>query len=132
MTGDVTLRSPTLAARRADEARRALAVWQRRTIEAVVSLLAFAVWGILAYKGLFRLLARWEGLPVGGPVVLDVASLVIGVSGSIAGLSALWAVAMRALGRTPVSLVGAPDDSPGDRVGGTTDELRAPGANLHG
>ncbi len=76
---------------------------------------AFAVWGILAYKGMFRLLARAEGVVVlSGHWLLDVVSLVVGVSGSIAGISALWAIGMRALGRTPSSLVGAPDDGPAD------------------
>ena len=91
--------------------RPAIAPWQRRAVEAAVGVLAFAVWGTLAYKGGYRLLARLEGLPLGGHVILDVMSLVIGVSGSIAGVSALWALAMRAAGRTPSSLFGAPDDS---------------------
>jgi hypothetical protein len=51
-----------------------------------------------------------------GHWLLDVASLVVGVSGSIAGISALWAIGMRALGRTPSSLVGAPDDGPADAL----------------
>jgi hypothetical protein len=80
----------------------------------LVSLLAFAVWGLLAYKGFFRLLARSQGVLMGGNWVLDVLSLVVGVSGSIAGVSALWALVMRATGRTPASLVGAPDDGPDD------------------
>jgi hypothetical protein len=88
--------------------------WQRRLIEAMVALLAFAVWGKLAYIGGFRLLARIEGLSIGGHWVLDAASLFIGVSGSIAGVSALWALGMRMAGRTPTSLVGAPDDAPED------------------
>ncbi len=74
-------------------------------------MLAFAVWGILAYKGALRLLARIEGLPLGGHVIIDILSLLIGVSGSIAGVSALWALGMRAAGRTPASLIGAPDDN---------------------
>lgn len=92
--------------------QRGLPVWQRRTLEALVAVLAFAVWGTLAYKGLFRLVARMEGLDVSGHWLLDWLSLLIGVSGSIAGVSALWAIGMRVLGRTPGSLVGAPDDAP--------------------
>lgn len=114
MTGDVALRSPALATR--SRARRfPWAKLQRRTIEVLVSLVAFAVWGVLAYRGGFRMLARLEGVPLGGSWMLDAASLLIGVSGAIAGVSALWAVAMRALGRTPPSLIGAPDDDPADR-----------------
>ncbi len=114
MTGDVTLRTPALA-RMAPARRIPWAVWQRRAIELMVSLLAFAVWGKLAYSGGYRILARLEGVPLGGLWLLDAASLVIGVSGSIAGVSALWALYMRALGRTPASLMGAPDDDPADR-----------------
>ena len=87
---------------------------RRRLLEAAVSILAFGVWGTLAYKGGLRLLARFEGLPVSGAWWIDAASLVIGLSGSIAGVSALYAVGMRIAGRTPHSLVGAPDDSPED------------------
>ena len=87
---------------------------RRRLLEAAVALVAFGVWGILAYKGGLRLLARLEGLPIGGAWWIDAASLVIGVSGAIAGVSALYAVGMRIAGRTPSSLVGAPDDSPED------------------
>ncbi|HEY0776471.1 MAG TPA: hypothetical protein VGD56_00770 [Gemmatirosa sp.] len=76
-----------------------------------MSVLAFAVWGKLAYIGGYRLLARAEGLPLGGHVIIDIVSLLIGVSGSIAGVSALWALGMRAAGRTPSSLIGAPDDN---------------------
>ena len=114
MIGDVTLRAPAF---RPSSIGRTIApaTWQRRTIEVMVSLLAFSVWGLLAYKGFFRLLYRYEGLDVGGHWLLDAASLLVGVSGSIAGASALWALAMRALGRTPSSLVGAPDDDPADR-----------------
>ncbi|GLC25582.1 hypothetical protein rosag_20950 [Roseisolibacter agri] len=113
MIGDVTLRAPAITPMRAARTI-APANWKRRTIEVLVSLLAFAVWGILAYKGFFRLLARVEGMPIGGSWILDALSLLVGVSGSIAGVSALWALAMRALGRTPKSLVGAPDDGPED------------------
>lgn len=114
MIGDVSLRSPAMPPMRA-ASTIAPANWKRRTIEVLVSLLAFAVWGVLAYKGFFRLLYRYEGMEVGGHWLLDAASLMVGVSGSIAGASALWALAMRALGRTPASLVGAPDDDPDDR-----------------
>lgn len=86
----------------------------RRAIEALVAVLAFGVWGTLAYRGGFRLLARAEGITLSSSWVIDVMSLFIGVSGSIAGMSALWAITMRALGRTPGSLVGAPDDGPAD------------------
>ena len=92
--------------------QRGLRVWQRRTLEALVAVLAFGVWGTLAYVGGVRLLARAEGISLARHWLLDVASLFIGVSGSIAGVSALWAITMRALGRTPGSLVGAPDDAP--------------------
>ena len=98
--------------------RPAIAPWQRRAVEAAVSVLAFAVWGKLAYIGGFRLLARMQGLPLGGHVLIDVMSLAIGVAGSIAGVSALWAVGMRAAGRTPSSLIGAPDDSAVDAAYG--------------
>ena len=98
----------------ADAAHEGWARWQRRLIEAMVALLAFAVWGKLAYIGGFRLLARAEGLTIGGHWLLDAASLFIGVSGSIAGVSAMWALGMRIAGRTPRSLVGAPDDTPED------------------
>lgn len=114
MIGDVSLRSPAIPPMRA-ASTIAPANWKRRTIEVLVSLLAFAVWGKLAYSGFFRLLYRYEGVEVGGHWLLDAASLLVGVSGSIAGASALWALAMRALGRTPSSLVGAPDDDPDDR-----------------
>jgi hypothetical protein len=114
MIGTVTLRSPAIPDMRATSTI-APTNWKRRTIEVLVSLLAFAVWGTLAYKGFFRLLYRYEGVDVGGHWLLDAASLLVGVSGSIAGASALWALAMRALGRTPSSLVGAPDDDPADR-----------------
>lgn len=113
MIGDVTLRSPAITPMRVARTI-APANWKRRTIEVLVSLLAFAVWGKLAYIGIFRLLARFEGVPVSGHWLLDALSLVVGVSGSIAGASALWALSMRALGRTPKSLVGAPDDGPDD------------------
>ena len=114
MIGDVTLRVPAF---RPSSIGRTIApaTWQRRTIEVMVSLLAFAVWGLLAYKGFFRLLARFEGVDVNGWWMLDAMSLAVGVSGSIAGISALWALAMRSLGRPPSSLSGAPDDSPEDR-----------------
>jgi hypothetical protein len=98
----------------ASAAQEGWARWQRRLIEAMVALLAFAVWGKLAYIGGFRLLARAEGLTIGGHWVLDAASLFIGVSGSIAGMSALWALGMRMAGRTPSSVVGPPDDAPED------------------
>lgn len=94
--------------------RRSWSAWQRRTVEGVVALLAFGIWGTLAYKGGFRLLARASGVELGGTWAIDMLSLVIGVSGSIAGASALWALVMRVAGRTPKSLVGAPDDSPED------------------
>jgi hypothetical protein len=98
----------------ADAAQQGWARWQRRLIEALVALLAFAVWGKLAYIGGFRLLARAEGLTLSGHWILDAASLFIGVSGSIAGVSAMWALGMRIAGKTPKSLVGAPDDAPED------------------
>ena len=89
-------------------------------------MLAFAVWGKLAYIGGYRLLARMAGVPLGGHVILDLMSLLIGVSGSIAGVSALWALGMRVAGRTPSSLFGAPDDNAVDAAyrDGTLD-LRA-------
>jgi hypothetical protein len=114
MIGDVSLRSPALPPMRA-ASTIAPANWKRRTIEVMVSLLAFAVWGKLAYSGFFRLLARYQEIEVSGHWMLDAMSLFVGVAGSIAGASALWALAMRALGRTPSSLVGAPDDEPADR-----------------
>lgn len=116
MVGHASLNTPMVkrAPRAERTEERGLAAWQRRTLEALVAVAAFAVWGTLAYKGGFRLLARAEGISLGHHWMLDVLSLVIGVSGSIAGVSALWAIAMRALGRTPGSLVGAPDDSPAD------------------
>jgi hypothetical protein len=87
---------------------------RRRLLEAAVAVLAFGVWGTLAYKGGLRLLARLEGLPISGAWWIDAASLLIGLSGSIAGVSALYAVGMRIAGKTPRSFVGAPDDSPED------------------
>lgn len=113
MIGDVTLRAPAF---RPSSIGRTIspATWQRRTIEVMVSLLAFAVWGLLAYKGFFRLFARAQGWEVSGHWMIDALSLAVGVSGSIAGVSALWALGMRSLGRTPRSLIGAPDDSPED------------------
>lgn len=95
-------------------ARRSWATWQRRTIEAVVALLAFAIWGRLAYVGGYRLLARLEGMALGGSVLLDLLSLFIGVSGSIAGIAAVWALGMRLFGKVPASIVGAPDDTEED------------------
>ena len=91
---------------------------RRRLLEAFVAVLAVGVWGMLAYTGGVRLLARLEDVPLRGSVIWDVASLLIGLSGSIAGISALYAVGMRLTGRTPRSLVGAPDDSPEDRPRG--------------
>jgi hypothetical protein len=120
MIGDLPIQSRVAASRVMAPERRArrtsarLSPWQRRVLEGLVAIASFAIWGKLAYIGTFRLLARWEGLGVRGPMVLDVLSLVIGVAGSIAGASALWAVSMRLLGRTPSSLIGAPDDSPED------------------
>jgi hypothetical protein len=117
MLGHVSVRSPLIEPAAVSDRRLTLARWQRRTIEAVVAVSAFAVWSVLAYKGLFRLLARADGVVVlSGHWLLDVASLIVGVSGSIAGISALWAIGMRALGRTPSSLVGAPDDGPADAL----------------
>ena len=113
MTGDVTLRSPAISPVRTDR-KPGSTRWQRRTIEVLVSLVAFAAWGTLAYKGVFRVLARVEGVPIGGHWLLDVLSLVIGVSGSIAGVSAVWALVRTWSGRAPTSLVGAPDDGPDD------------------
>ena len=112
MIGHVPL--PPLIAKQPVTVPRAQVNWRRRAIELAVALLAFAVWGPLAYKGGFRLLARYEGVDLGGSWVLDVLSLLIGVSGSIAGISALWALALRATGRTPRSFIGEPDDSPED------------------
>jgi len=116
MIGDLPIHTRTAVA--APRSERAAEVrwpaWQRRFLEALVAVASFAVWGKLGYIGFFRLFARWEGLGVRGPVVLDWLSLVIGVAGSIAGISALWAVVMRTIGRTPSSLFGAPDDSPED------------------
>lgn len=109
--GDVPL-PPLMATPRTN--RRSWAAWQRRTIEAVVALLAFAIWGKLAYIGAYRLFARMNGVSIGGSPVLDFLSLFIGVSGSIAGMAAVWALAMRFTGRVPSSIVGAPDDSPED------------------
>ena len=116
MVGEASLHPPLLkrAAPTLRDEERGLAAWQRRTLEALVAVLAFAIWGTLAYRGGFRLLARAEGISLGHHWLLDVLSLLIGVSGSIAGVSALWAIGMRAFGRTPMSLVGAPDDSPAD------------------
>ena len=111
MIGDVPL-SPYMATPRA--ARRSWATWQRRTIEAVVALLAFAIWGRLAYVGGYRLLVRMEGAHLPGSALLDLLSLFIGVSGSIAGIAAVWALVMRLLGKMPTSIVGAPDDTPED------------------
>ena len=115
MIGHASLATP-LVKRATPVAReqRGLAAWQRRTIETLVAVLAFAVWGKLAYVGGIRLLARMEGLPISGHWLLDAMSLLIGVSGSIAGVSAMWLIAMRIIGRTPMSLVGAPDDGPVD------------------
>jgi hypothetical protein len=115
MIGDVSVRAPTLH-HTVRPRRRSLAKWQRRAIEALVSVLAFTVWGKLAYVGGLRLLARVEGLPVSGSLVLDLMSLTIGVAGSLAGVSALTAIVLRAAGRTPSSLVGAPDDEPADTL----------------
>lgn len=116
MIGHASLQSPLVkrATPVSTQQQGGLAAWQRRTLEALVAVLSFAVWGQLAYRGGFRLLARLEDLPVGGYWPLDALSLAIGVSGSIAGVTALWAITMRALGRTPMSLVGAPDDGPAD------------------
>jgi hypothetical protein len=116
MIGHASLQSPLVKRAEPVTAKRekGLAAWQRRLLEALVSVLAFAVWGMLAYSGGFRLLARAEGISLSSSWLIDVLSLIIGVSGSIAGVSALWAIGMRALGRTPGSLVGAPDDGPAD------------------
>lgn len=115
MLGHASLHPPVVkSAARSARRGAGFAHWQRRTLEALVAAAAFAVWGKLAYSGVFRLLARAEGISLSGHWLLDVISLVIGVSGSIAGVSALWAIAMRALGRTPGSLLGAPDDGPID------------------
>ncbi len=129
MIGHLSVQSPALERAAASERRVKLANWQRRSIEAVVAVAAFAVWGQLAYSGFFRLLARAEGIVVlSGHWLLDVASLLVGVSGSIAGASALWAIGMRALGRTPSSLLGAPDDSPADAAYRTAARGPAAGA----
>lgn len=114
MLGHASLPSPLVKSAAAPARREGFAHWQRRTLEAVVAIAAFAVWGMLAYTGGFRLLARAEGIALSSHWLLDVLSLLIGVSGSIAGASALWAIAMRALGRTPTALLGAPDDGPID------------------
>lgn len=114
MLGHASLPSPLVKPTAAPARHDGLAHWQRRTLEALVAIAAFTVWGMLAYSGGFRLLARAEGISLSSHWLLDVASLVIGVSGSIAGVSALWAIAMRALGRTPTALLGAPDDGPVD------------------
>jgi hypothetical protein len=116
MIGHASLPSPLVKRPNTvrEQHRQGLEAWQRRTLEALVAILAFGVWGTLAYKGLFRLIARAEGMILTGHVLIDGLSLVIGISGSIAGISALWAIGMRAFGRTPMSLVGAPDDSPAD------------------
>jgi len=113
MIGDVSVRAPTLPPR-ARPRRRSLAKWQRRAIEVLVSVLAFAVWGRLGYVGGLRLLARLEGMPVSGSLLLDLMSFGIGVAGSLAGISALAAIVLRAVGRTPGVLLGAPDDGPVD------------------
>ncbi len=129
MIGHVTVQSSLVEPTAASDRRVKLARWQRRTIEVMVAGAAFAVWGILAYKGLFRLLARAEGVVVlSGHWLLDVASLVVGVSGSIAGISALWAIGMRIMGRTPRSLLGAPDDGPTDAANRAARGVRRPPA----
>lgn len=115
MMGQVSLGSPLIQTAPRTR-RRAVSEWQRRAVEGLVSVLAFAVWGKLAYTGVFRLLARWQDMPIGGHWTLDVLSLMIGVSGSIAGMSAIWAIIMRSLGRTPSSLIGAPDDAPAESL----------------
>ena len=115
MTGDLFLRAPALDPMSSAMRRIPWAKWQRRTIEGVVALLAFAVWGQLAYIGGYRLLARIEGVAIGGWWAFDALTLFVGISGSIAGVGALWALAMQALGHTPTSMVGAPDDEPADR-----------------
>lgn len=115
MIGHVSVPTPLIEPAALTNRHPKLAGWQRRTIEALVAVAAFAVWGKLAYSGVFRLLARAEGVVVlSGHWLLDVVSLIVGVSGSIAGISALWAIGMRMLGRTPSSLVGAPDDNATD------------------
>jgi hypothetical protein len=55
---------------------------RRRLLEAAVAVLAFGVWGTLAYKGGLRLLARLEGLPISGAWWIDAASLIIGSRGA--------------------------------------------------
>jgi len=115
MIGHASVPSPLIEPAAVTGRHPSLARWQRRTVEALVAVAAFAVWGKLAYSGLFRLLARAEGVVVlSGHWLLDVASLIVGVSGSIAGITALWAIGMRMFGRTPSSLVGAPDDNATD------------------
>jgi hypothetical protein len=114
MVADASLR-PLMVDTASGASERGWAVWQRRLIEALVALLAFAVWGKLAYVGGVRLFARANDMPIGGHWVLDAASLFIGVSGSIAGVMAMWALAMRVFGRMPASMVGAPDDAPAPR-----------------
>jgi hypothetical protein len=129
MIGHVTVQSSLVEPTATSDRHVKLARWQRRTIEVMVAGAAFAVWGILAYKGLFRLLARAEGVVVlSGHWLLDVASLVVGVSGSIAGISALWAIGMRIMGRTPRSLLGAPDDGPTDAAYRAARGVRRPPA----
>ena len=113
MVADASLR-PIMVDTSSDAAERGWATWQRRLIEVLVSLLAFAVWGKLAYVGAFRLWARTQEWAIGGHAILDIASLFIGVAGSVAGVMALWAIGMRAMGRTPTSMIGAPDDTPED------------------
>lgn len=113
MIGDVSL--PHLIAK--PHVSRTQVNWRRRTIELLVALLAFAVWGTLAYRGGFRLLARYNDIALGGSWIFDALSFLIGVSGGVAGISALWAIVMRAAGRTPKSIVGDPDDSPEDMPG---------------
>jgi hypothetical protein len=105
--------------------------YRRRLLEAFVAVLAFGVWGKLAYIGAVRLLARMEDVPLRGSLILDIASLVIGLSGSIAGISALYAVGMRLTGRIPRSLVGAPDDSPEDRPRGLPPTRRVGAKQLY-
>ena len=110
MIGDVPL-APLMAT---GSKRRTWTTWQRRTIEVVVALLAFAIWGQLAYRGGYRILARVSGVEIGGSIIVDALSLFIGVAGSIAGIAAVWTLAMRVTGRTPSSIFGKPDDSPED------------------
>jgi hypothetical protein len=63
-----------------------------------VAALALAVFGTLAYIGVFRLRARAEGLTVGGHWVLDAASARGGVVANLAALIALREVAERSRG----------------------------------